>query len=325
MAAVAAYTVAVSVLAWSSHTPPQLAPHRSGQYVMASMLHSLDVLHDEDIANELDAVPVFAVLLPQDSKIYCGNDDSAMAYTHLGDASKVLAQLQQTYPETEFALHVIYLGATLQACGALTRSIPAPGDSVSALPNNVKLTLAGSPFEKKVAKRLLKHAAEECASPAVQMEMVKVVEEEQERWEGQEAEEDLTVPAVSDPKSASIVKRLDDIDIPLFHLGAFELVREAGSKSELWWPLCFHSDDVQELWSEVGRGEPLPPLRTIALRDVLQSLRSGAALPGQPQFCAPIESMNYLREQVRAVETAIQERAASASTTNPRSADLFGV
>ena len=70
-------------------------------------------------------VPVFAILLVQDGKLYGGPDafdesgiEPAIVYTQLEDAQRVLGKLADTYPDTELALQPLSLGAVMRQSGA---------------------------------------------------------------------------------------------------------------------------------------------------------------------------------------------------------------
>ena len=69
-------------------------------------------------------VPVFAILLKEEGKLYGGPMDDqgvqpAMVYTQLEDAQRVIGQLTETYAETALELQPLALGAVLRQSGVL--------------------------------------------------------------------------------------------------------------------------------------------------------------------------------------------------------------
>ena len=52
----------------------------------------LAVTNDAAITGQLDEVPVFGILIADDSTLYGDDDGNTIVYTHLEDANRVLAQ-----------------------------------------------------------------------------------------------------------------------------------------------------------------------------------------------------------------------------------------
>jgi len=110
---------------------------------------------DETVAEQLDDVPVFGILLREDAKLYGGDDGQTMVYMSLQSASRVLAQLQSTYPETEIEIAPLPLGNVLTQTGYLQRPPATDDDNQPALP----IELVSSPDERRAARKIREDVA----------------------------------------------------------------------------------------------------------------------------------------------------------------------
>jgi hypothetical protein len=86
------------------------------------------------VVTELDSVPVFAIAINGD-KLYSTDETGCMIYTHLSDASRVLAQLQSTYPAEALALEALSLGTVLSESGLLIKREAPPRITLVASPD----------------------------------------------------------------------------------------------------------------------------------------------------------------------------------------------
>ena len=99
------------------------------------------------VAEQLDEMPVFGILV-DDGTLY-GDADSGgtgIVYTHLNDASRVLSQLQNTYPANTLELLPLALGAVLKE-GGLLGAADGAGERAQVM-------LVASPEEVRTARRL---------------------------------------------------------------------------------------------------------------------------------------------------------------------------
>ena len=113
---------------------------------------------DSTVAEQLDGVPVFAINLKEDEKLYGNEDGETMIYTGLADANRVLAQIQTAYPSTVLELLPLPLGQVLTRAGLLARQ-PADGPLVEEPLPALRTLIVASPDEKRAARRLREDAA----------------------------------------------------------------------------------------------------------------------------------------------------------------------
>lgn len=119
---------------------------------------------DSVVAEQLDDVPVFGLLLVDDGKLY-GSEDTGetMVYTGLADATRVLAQVQASFPGNDVQLMPLYLGEVLTKAGALKPAITA--DTLDTEPRALPTLLVPSVEEKRAARHLRNEAAMARARP----------------------------------------------------------------------------------------------------------------------------------------------------------------
>ena len=48
--------------------------------------------------------------------------------------------------------------------------------------------------------------------------------------------------------------------------------------------------------TEVGQGQPQPPVRTLTLAELIALLRDADACVGQPMLCPPLDSVDFISE-----------------------------
>ena len=219
--------------------------------------------------DDLNTVPVFGILT-EDAKLYGTDEAGCMIYTQLKDAHRILAQLQSTYAESTFELHPLALGTVLNEAGLLaTQREHAP-----------QITLVASPEATKEARRLRAAAAAE-------------------------GKADPDSPADAPRRRANLAS------VPIFHVGPMAMhgsahdAKQAGELdasegTELVWPLFFRTDDIERLWAELGQEatEP-PPVEVMNLASLIACLRDPSAAPGKPLVCAPLDALEFVREQQR--------------------------
>ena len=218
---------------------------------------------DADIARELDQVPVFGILLTEDGKLYC-EDGSCMVYTQLGDAHRVLAKMQETFPETTLEVMPLSLGHVLQEGGFLGRA-DATNPAVSPQLPSMQVNLIASPFERRTAKKI--------------------------------REESAAQPALRRTGAAAELQR-----VPIFHIGAVPS-RQAKEEEEppLIWPFFFRAADVEELWKQLGDGAPQPELHATDLAALIDGLRDVESAPAEPLICGPLDGLAFVRSRDAAV------------------------
>lgn len=93
-----------------------------------------------EVIADLDTVPVFAIAT--NGKLY-STEAGCMVYTQLVDATRVIAQLQATYPAEAFALEPLSLGTVLSESGMLVKRASPP-----------KVMLVPSADAKRAAREL---------------------------------------------------------------------------------------------------------------------------------------------------------------------------
>jgi hypothetical protein len=183
------------------------------------------------VVTELDSVPVFAIAINGD-KLYSTDETGCMIYTHLSDASRVLAQLQSTYPAEALALEALSLGTVLSESGLLIKREAPP-----------RITLVASPDAKRAARDLrAKGPAASSSDPPIVSSAVP------KRWR----------PLTEIPvfHIGTLARR------PSM---AFEVDEAAEG---LLWPLFFRLSDIDRLWEELGDSSTeRPPVRAIRPRD----------------------------------------------------------
>jgi hypothetical protein len=183
------------------------------------------------VVTELDSVPVFAIAINGD-KLYSTDETGCMIYTHLSDASRVLAQLQSTYPAEALALEALSLGTVLSESGLLIKREAPP-----------RITLVASPDAKRAARDLrAKGPAASSSDPPIVSSAVP------KRWR----------PLTEIPvfHIGTLARR------PMM---AFEVDEAAEG---LLWPLFFRLSDIDRLWEELGDSSTeRPPVRAIRPRD----------------------------------------------------------
>jgi hypothetical protein len=226
------------------------------------------------VVTELDSVPVFAIAINGD-KLYSTDETGCMIYTHLSDASRVLAQLQSTYPAEALALEALSLGTVLSESGLLIKREAPP-----------RITLVASPDAKRAARDLrAKGPAASSSDPPIVSSAVP------KRWR----------PLTEIPvfHIGTLARR------PSM---AFEVDEAAEG---LLWPLFFRLSDIDRLWEELGDSSTeRPPVRAIDLATLVVCLREPAGAPGQPLVCAPLDALDFVAEKNRqALADAALQRA----------------
>ena len=203
------------------------------------------------VVTELDSVPVFAIAINGD-KLYSTDETGCMIYTHLSDASRVLAQLQSTYPAEALALEALSLGTVLSESGLLIKREAPP-----------RITLVASPDAKRAARDLrAKGPAASSSDPPIVSSAVP------KRWR----------PLTEIPvfHIGTLARR------PSM---AFEVDEAAEG---LLWPLFFRLSDIDRLWEELGDSSTeRPPVRAIDLATLVVCLREPAGAHASAHHGAP--------------------------------------
>ena len=110
---------------------------------------------DAKVAQLLDSVWVFGLLLTEEAKLYGdAGTGASMIYTSLSDANRVLAQLKSAFPTTDLELIPLPLGKVLMQAGILD-----PPSSFEAADDGVQMQLVASPEEKRAARQLREESA----------------------------------------------------------------------------------------------------------------------------------------------------------------------
>ena len=144
---------AVAVALSCGWQPSSRPPAGGSASVRASRARpALLAISDAVVAEQLDTVPVFAVLLPEDGKLYGSEEGETMVYMSLADANRVLAQLTAVYSATQLQVLPLPLGHVLMQAGLLER--PASYAGAADAPEQLRMSLVASPEEKKAARRL---------------------------------------------------------------------------------------------------------------------------------------------------------------------------
>ena len=226
-------------------------------------------ISDAVVADQLNTVPVFGLLLTENGKLYGSEEGETMVYTSLEDASRVLAQLKSTFPDTDLELLPLPLGHVLTQSGHLAR---VDGSESAAVPTEIvestlPMVLVASPEARRAARRL----REDSATPR--------------------------------PKPlAGAAAQLQAV--PVFHIGSVEDPRE---KKETFWPFFFRTADVDALWEQLGEGAPRPEVTPTDLAALVDGLREADDAPAEPLICAPLDALEYVRERDRSAVSARAE------------------
>ena len=227
---------------------------------------------DARAAQELDAVPVFAILLAGSGKLYT-HEGQCMVYTHLDDATRVLGRMQAAYAEEELELMPLSLGSVLTQAGWLKKATAASSSVELLLEQQdpqepIRVNLVASPEELRAARRI---------------------------------REDGGVAKAKRRRGAAGKMQV----VPIFHIGAVETAASeddggtAGATTPVW-PFFFRRADVDALWQQVGEGQPLPTLRVTDLAALVDGLRDADALPdARPMICAPLDAVEYVRKRAQ--------------------------
>ena len=259
------------------------------------------------VVTELDSVPVFAIAINGD-KLYSTDESGCMIYTHLSDASRVLAQLQSTYPAEALALEALSLGTVLSESGLLIKREAPP-----------RITLVASPDAKRAARDL------RAKGPAA-------------------SSSDPPIVSSAVPKRWRPLTEIPVFHIGTLARRSSKAVEVDEAAEGLLWPLFFRLSDIDRLWEELGdssterppvRAAPsdlatlvvclrepaarmqvltmAPPsqqVRAIDLATLVVCLREPAGAPGHPLVCAPLDALDFVAEKNRqALADAALQRA----------------
>lgn len=268
-----ATTVMVASATWLPNPPLQPAPRQrcAGACMKAAR-------GDEFVARELDSVPVFGILLSEEGSIY-SEDGVAMVYTQLADATKVLAKLQQTFPETQLTLMPLSLGHVLQQGGLLRGGVAndilssegdllAAATAASSSSSQTRINLIASPEQRKLARKI----REDAAAP----------------------------PMAKRTGAAAELQR-----VPIFHIGAVPSKKDESAPPI--WPFFFRAADVDELWQQLGDGAPKPALHATDLAALIDGLRQIDNAPAKPLICAPLDGLDFCKSRDRAAVASMGE------------------
>ena len=224
----------------------------------------------ESVAKDLDAVPVFGILLSEENCLYCV-EGKCMVYTQLADALKVLARMQDTYPGTELDVMPLALGNILLEAGMLTQG------SSSRAPS-VEVELVASPAELRFARNIREQAAApplaKRTGAGAQLQRVPI----------------FHIGAISGAEQG------EGGDKPT-----------VAEETPLVWPFFFRAADVDELWQQQGGGAPRPEMHATDLAALIDGLRDVDSAPAPPLICAPLDALAYLRERDIAVAAEVTE------------------
>ena len=183
------------------------------------------------VVTELDSVPVFAIAINGD-KLYSTDETGCMIYTHLSDASRVLAQLQSTYPAEALALEALSLGTVLSESGLLIKREAPP-----------RITLVASPDAKRAARDL------RAKGPAA-------------------SSSDPPIVSSAVPKRWRPLTEIPVFHIGTLARRSSKAVEVDEAAEGLLWPLFFRLSDIDRLWEELGDSSTeRPPVRAIRPRD----------------------------------------------------------
>ena len=177
------------------------------------------------VVTELDSVPVFAIAINGD-KLYSTDESGCMIYTHLSDASRVLAQLQSTYPAEALALEALSLGTVLSESGLLIKREAPP-----------RITLVASPDAKRAARDL------RAKGPAA-------------------SSSDPPIVSSAVPKRWRPLTEIPVFHIGTLARRSSKAVEVDEAAEGLLWPLFFRLSDIDRLWEELGDSSTeRPPVR----------------------------------------------------------------
>ena len=203
------------------------------------------------VVTELDSVPVFAIAINGD-KLYSTDESGCMIYTHLSDASRVLAQLQSTYPAEALALEALSLGTVLSESGLLIKREAPP-----------RITLVASPDAKRAARDL------RAKGPAA-------------------SSSDPPIVSSAVPKRWRPLTEIPVFHIGTLARRSSKAVEVDEAAEGLLWPLFFRLSDIDRLWEELGdSSSERPPVRAIRPRDARRlparaRRRAGKCSPWRP-------------------------------------------
>ena len=228
------------------------------------------------VVTELDSVPVFAIAINGD-KLYSTDESGCMIYTHLSDASRVLAQLQSTYPAEALALEALSLGTVLSESGLLIKREAPP-----------RITLVASPDAKRAARDL------RAKGPAA-------------------SSSDPPIVSSAVPKRWRPLTEIPVFHIGTLARRSSKAVEVDEAAEGLLWPLFFRLSDIDRLWEELGDSSTeRPPVRAAPsdLATLVVCLREPAGAPGHPLVCAPLDALDFVAEKNRqALADAALQRA----------------
>ena len=229
-----------------------------------------------EVVADLDAVPVFAIATA--GKLYSFDNGGCMIYTGLADATRVLAQLQSTYPEEAFEVQPLSLGTVLSESGWLVKRDAPP-----------MATLVASADAKRAARELRAAGHASACDDILNSAVPK-------RWQ---------------PLTTVPIFHIGALQTRATSAGTQGSGPDAADST---WPLFFQTGDIDELWTQLGApGAERPPVHVIDLATLLVGLREPSAAPGTPLVCAPLDALEFVAEQSRKLREDLACAALDAS------------
>jgi hypothetical protein len=229
---------------------------------------------EAEVVEDLNSVPVFGILT-EDKKLYGTDEDGCMIYTYLDDALRVLAKVQETYPDNPLQLEPLALGTVLKEAGLL-----APRKDPK------RITLVPSPDASREARQLAASAAGTDTDSGAKrrrgnLARVPIFHIGPVTWNtNSEAQEESSAEEA------------------------------AGSDTTLW-PYFFSLVDVDRFWAEVGEKDiEKPPVQATDLASLIKILRSPSTEEGQPMLCGSLDAIQYLRERDRKAVRGVSKKEA---------------
>ena len=232
---------------------------------------------DTVVAEALDGVPVFGILLSESGKLYT-EEGHCMVYTHLADASRVLGRMQGAYPAEEFEIMPLTLGGVLTESGLLGEGSAAPPKQP------LRVNLVASPEERQAARKI---------------------------------REDGCLPKPKRRRGAAgrlqevPIFHIGAIETSALDGGEAATLEDDEAANNIW-PFFFRATDVDTMWQQLGAGRPLPEVRVSDLAALVDGLREADALPdAKPMICAPLDALDFLRatrDKTRAMQDSTKPR-----------------
>ena len=92
--------------------------------------------------------------------------------------------------------------------------------------------------------------------------------------------------------------------VPVFHIGSVE---HPSRGEAAFWPFFFRTADVDALWQQLGEGAKQPEITATDLASLIDGLREAEDAPAKPLVCAPLDALEFVKENDRAAITAAED------------------